>query len=351
MLDKLELILTMLSDSRFKNDVAAFKASRPLFVKYAWDLLVAVGAKRLLVGGVSLGRLMRQLRLKNSKLLESVLAILVEEGALRYSDGNYSFIREPVPPTVAQLSFLKEHYLGSLEWIEFVTLRAKKALLSGKPAELTGFEASKSLDLWEAIMDGAPHSFRRYAIRKFTRNIAKNSHVLDFGCGGGSGLEQILRETSIPIYLEGIDPSPKYLLRARRRLSKLKGQSAVVDENLGRLKLLTISPSSKSNDVFKQLERQKYDVVFLSLVLNHVPVDERSNLFQNLRSLLKPDGKLVIYQIINLGAFKRSPIWIMHVIPSHTEYPFKDEYLRQLKSVFPKVDVFFDGVVTISRNR
>ena len=88
----------------------------------------------------------------------------------------------------------------------------------------------------------------------------------------------------------------------------------------------------------------------MSLVLTHISVSERPKLFEAIRSLLVQNGALVIYQIVHLEKTKPSPIWVMHLIPSHVDYPYLAEYVRSVKTYFTTVATYLKGNVLIARN-
>lgn len=230
--------------------------------------------------------------------------------------------------------------------MEFVYSKAKETLVHGAAPKETGFEHEKSLDLWDTIMEESPYAARIIAVRKLAENLKKSAAVLDLGCGGGIGLETILKNTNKEIELSGAEVSKEYLERAKSRIKGIleETDNEVVRGNIGRLQYLQFDPE-------KWLPKEKkYDAVFSSIVINHITSEGREELFRNVRDILKDGGVFVIYQLIHQSRFKKNPIcWIMHTVPSHKEYPFREEYVAKLKRVFSSVEELLDGAIVIAK--
>jgi len=334
----------MLDEERLKQDLQAFAAIRPLFVNLGWGLLNELDCTDLIKKGASLKELMEKREIKNKKMLETILDILVGNGVLKHEKNKYSFVSIPQPNKKEDIDFLKKNYNRSMEWIAICFKDAKEVITSGKPKDKAGFDDEKGLELWDAIMCESPYSLRKKAILIFTKELKDGNSVLDFGCGGGIGLEQILLETSKNIFLDGMDTSGNYLERAKKRMQHLytNTQSEIIKRNIKKIQFTLFDPK-------KPLPKnKKYDVIFLSIVLNHIKEEKHAKLFKELKSMLKRNGRLVIYQLINQSKYNRVPIWVMHVVPSHQEYPFRETYLRNIKKNFRNVDCFFDGTITVS---
>lgn len=341
MLQKMRLLFRLLLDKRFRLDAQAFQASKPIFVGRAWDLLKELDLKKGLEDGTSLASLMKK-GIKNERMLECMLDILVTEKVLKFEQGKYFFLKEPEPITKKQFAFLHKHYSGSWVWVDFVTKKTKQTLVTGKPPLDTGFKHETTLDMWDAIMEESPHSFRKMAIEKLVKKLAPNSNILDLGCGGGIGLETILKHANKPLELTGAEVSYKYLERAKKRLTKLYKETnkKIVKENIKKVKFIAYKVK---NGIPKE---EKFDAVFMSIVLNHVPEKEREQLFSEIKKILKPKGTLMIYQLIHQSKFERNPIcWLMHTVPSHVEYPFREEYVATLKKQFGRVEEHLKGMI------
>ncbi len=341
LLSKLEIFLKLLFDTRFRMDAKAFQASSPEFVYRAWNLLKELNLKRDFENGITISSLKRK-GIKHERMLSCMLDLLVGQGILKFENHKYYFVKEPKPITKEQFSYLQKHYPGSTEWADFVTARARKTLLSGKPPKDTGFEGEESLRLWDAIMQESPHSFRKMAIEKMLSKVKPNASILDLGCGGGIGLKTILQNAKKDIFLDGAEVSSEYLEKAKNQIKKMSGhaKNKLLKRNLERVKLIHYD---KKDFVPKG---KKYDAVFISIVLNHLIENQREKLFQEIKEILKPNGFLVVFQLIHQSKFERNPIcWLMHTIPSHHEYPFKERHLKSIKNQFGKVKEHLNGII------
>jgi len=347
MLGKLKQISELAFDDRLKYDIEAFKSSAPLFINKAWNLLEEVGADTLLHNGITVNQLMEEKNIKNKEMLECMLDTLVGSGVLKYKDSKYFFLNSPKPATTEQMDFLQKYYAGSLRWIEFVSSKAKQTLVEGKAPKETGFEHEESLELWDTIMEESPYSGRIITINKFVSELKDDSSVLDLGCGGGIGLEAILRNVNKNIDIVGAEVSKEYLERAKIRIRKISSETTnqLIRDNLNRLQFIHFDPNKGMP------KNRKYDAVFISIVLNHIKPEKRGDLFKDIKDLLNENGILALYQLIHQSKFNKNPIcWIMHTVPSHIEYPFREEYIKELKNHFKSVEEFMNGVVVIARN-
>jgi 2-polyprenyl-3-methyl-5-hydroxy-6-metoxy-1,4-benzoquinol methylase len=328
---KLEVLIEFIFNKRFRMDKKALESSKPLFLNLAWKLLDKYGVIETLKKGSTIEAIMEKHQLKCKKMLECMLDNLVGDGALEYKFGKYYFIRPPAEYKETHKKFLEKYYPKSLEWVEFMYTRSVETLKSGRPYEDTGFD-SENLDLWDAIMLDAPYSFRGFTIKKLLKKVKPNADILDFGCGGGIGLQQFIELSKKPINLYGSDIS-KYILRAKTRIKKINKKN----KNIRIVKIFNKS----IDDLIKS--EQRFDAIFMSLVLNHIKEEHRSEFLIKIRELLNPNGYVGIYQIINQSKFLRSPIWVMHAVPTHFEYPFRRKYLERLNKIFSRVEVYLNG--------
>jgi ubiquinone/menaquinone biosynthesis C-methylase UbiE len=193
-------------------------------------------------------------------------------------------------------------------------------------------------------MREAPLPLREYSIEKFIRHVPEGARILDYGCGSGIGVESILRKSQKKVFIVGADPSTKYLSIARKNLRRLylTAKSDLLRENILRVRFVNSASLPKS---------ETYDAVFMSLVLNHVAEKERARLFKRVFRCLKAGGVFAIFQITHASKHDRSPIFLMHVIPSHKDYPFRDALAEDLRSVFGNASVKLNGTVFLAVKR
>ena len=329
-----------MSQNQLKDDLKALEMVRLVLVKLATTLLQELGVFDTIKTPKSLEYISTKCNIKNKKMLENMLDILVGYGILAYTQKGYLLIEMKNLNIKPAEDFLKKNYKESLEWIYFVNQFSSTTLTKNKPTELTGFEEEKAIYYWNKIMEQSPHSLRVLAITELYRNLNPGSLVLDYGCGGGVGLQQLIELSNKPIQLVGTDPSTKFFLEAQSRIGKLNFYDSTKNINKENIKF----------EDFKNLNKYtgRFDAIFISIIFNHIYERDHIKVFKKLRKLLKPGGKLAIVQLLDFSKYNRNPIWVMHNIPSHKGYPLRDNFVSGLKNTFPKVDIYLDGMVTIS---
>ncbi len=103
--------------------------------------------------------------------------------------------------------------------------------------------------------------------------------ILDYGCGVGT-LLRLLRASGVPGYLAGTDVSGGMLREAVRIWPPT-----------------TPSPLFRiQNGAATFLPPASFDLIVISAVLHHVPVEQRTDVYRELRRLLRPDGRLVVFE-------------------------------------------------------
>jgi len=131
------------------------------------------------------------------------------------------------------------------------------------------------------ISGEAPDYFARYKLeelrRVWTRRaLAEPAAVLDFGCGIGASLPH-LRAAFPAASLSALDVSQKSLDIAAARFP---GLAALVRYDGDAVPLPDASQ----------------DLIFSACVFHHIDAAEHVRLFAELRRLLRPDGRLVIFE-------------------------------------------------------
>jgi trans-aconitate methyltransferase len=108
-------------------------------------------------------------------------------------------------------------------------------------------------------------------------------NLLDFGCGIGNLYESVQKFLPYASYT-GVDKSEESVFQAQSRFSKNSTFQTLQSEN------------------WKQ---NRYDLIFSAGVFHHIPHDEHKNLLMELFVLLKPNGKLVVWEHNPLNPFTR----------------------------------------------
>jgi ubiquinone/menaquinone biosynthesis C-methylase UbiE len=101
--------------------------------------------------------------------------------------------------------------------------------------------------------------------------------VLDVGCGTGTLAITAKRLVGPQGTVHGIDASPEMIARARRKAAKAGVE--VIFEN-------AVAESLPFSDA-------RFDVVFTSMMLHHLPGEARRQCLREIRRVLKPGGRLL----------------------------------------------------------
>ena len=341
--EKMKILWKALTDTRLKNDIRAFREVFPFLIRLGWDFLDENGVLAKLNTAKTIKELMGETGVKNEKMLEAILDILVGASSMRYENDKYSLITSPPFPSIEGVKFLYANYPGSMEWISYMYDHSGEALMK-KPSNRTEFDDREAGRLWDIIMRESPHSFRKFAIQKLLSPLKDGSKVLEIGCGSGTGIEMMLYEGRKDLQITGIDPSRDYLKKAKEKLEFIYDVS---DQKLKKvIKDVRLETFNPKKGIPKD---EKYDAVFMSIVLNHIEHKKHFSFFRDVKEILKPSGAVCVYQIINQSKFQRTPIWVMYAVPSHTGYPFKDDYFSIFDRLFKDARSYFKGSIVYAK--
>lgn len=103
--------------------------------------------------------------------------------------------------------------------------------------------------------------------------------ILDYGCGVGT-LCRLLRAAGIPGQLTGTDVSTG-MLREAARLWPPASPPPVFQVQ---------------NGAATSLPADSFDLIIISAVLHHVPMHQRAEVYRELHRLLRPGGRLVMFE-------------------------------------------------------
>jgi ubiquinone/menaquinone biosynthesis C-methylase UbiE len=106
-----------------------------------------------------------------------------------------------------------------------------------------------------------------------------DEQVLDFGCGGGVGTRCIAASLTGGGEVTGVDTSSYFTKKARRRVEGL-ANARILHGEIGEL----------------DLPQQSFDLITIMHVLHDVVKDKRRAAIAALEALLKPKGRLWIYE-------------------------------------------------------
>jgi ubiquinone/menaquinone biosynthesis C-methylase UbiE len=108
--------------------------------------------------------------------------------------------------------------------------------------------------------------------------VAPGESVLDVGCGTGTLAMAAKRRVGDAGTVEGIDASAEMIDRARKKAKRAHSGAA-------------FRVASAESLPF---ETSRFDVVLSTIMLHHLPRAVRSQAIQEMRRVLKPDGRVLI---------------------------------------------------------
>ncbi len=107
--------------------------------------------------------------------------------------------------------------------------------------------------------------------------LQKDHRVLEIGCGIGTQTQLLAEYLNSDNQITALDISPKSIDIAKDRYDNYKGITWI------------------AADFVTHKMDEKFDVVLMPDVLEHIPVDQHKQLFANIRKVLKKDGFVLIH--------------------------------------------------------
>jgi ubiquinone/menaquinone biosynthesis C-methylase UbiE len=167
----------------------------------------------------------------------------------------------------------------------------------------------------ELLFRGTADVMRRQIIPPVTRHLrtrggAAGLRALDVACGTGRTLHQ-LRRTHPALRLDGIDLSPAYTDKARRRLRDAGDHGIALHE--GNAEHLPFPDAT-------------FDVVTSVYLFHELPRNARRNVIREMLRVAKPGGLIVIEDSAQL-AESSAIANALRAFPSEFHEPFYEDYL------------------------
>jgi SAM-dependent methyltransferase len=158
---------------------------------------------------------------------------------------------------------------------------------SGEPAEFDDYAAEYEGGLDNPVkrmMGNSPDQFiavkTRWLMRREPKLRTGGLAVLDYGCGVGSLMRVLVNEGARADFT-GCDISTGMLRQVEKRWPKALGKPPV------------LAPQQGARTPFAD---GQFDIVTVSAVLHHVPVEERPAVYAELGRVLKPGGRLYVFE-------------------------------------------------------
>ena len=161
------------------------------------------------------------------------------------------------------------------------------AYSSGEPAEFDDYAAEYQGGLDNPVkrmMGSSPDQFiavkTRWLMRREPKLRTGGLAVLDYGCGVGS-LMRVLAETGARAEFTGCDISTGMLREVAKRWPSRLGAPPA------------LAPQQGARTPFAD---GQFDIATISAVMHHVPVAERPAVYAELGRVLKPGGRLYVFE-------------------------------------------------------
>lgn len=158
---------------------------------------------------------------------------------------------------------------------------------SGEPAEFDEYAAEYEGGLDNPIkrlLGSSPDQFiavkARWLLRKEASLLTGGLSVLDYGCGVGS-LMRVLIGLGAKGAFTGCDISTGMLRQVERRWPRELGEPP------------QLAPQEGARTPFADAS---FDIVMISAVLHHVPVEDRPAVYAELGRVLKPGGRIYVFE-------------------------------------------------------
>jgi ubiquinone/menaquinone biosynthesis C-methylase UbiE len=163
----------------------------------------------------------------------------------------------------------------------------------------SGVNSNRAVVRWAARYDlliwfltlGRERRFREKLL--VPARLKAGESVLDVGCGTGSLAIAAKRQVGASGPVQGIDPSPEMIARARHKAEKAK-----LD--------ISFSHGSAESLVFSD---GQFDVVLSTVMLHHLRRDARAVAVAEMKRVLKPGGRLLV---VDFGGARNGKGPLMH---------------------------------------
>jgi len=246
--------------------------------------------------------------------LALIFVLLIEEPQTLKKFDNYCEYIKEVPAFSFNISCLKE----ALEAIKQNQTTKKPLTQADSKVEVTGFEAKYYDKLMNLITFGWYEGFINRAIKDI--GLKEGQKVIDFGAGTGKNaliMREFIKDKGEIVGVEiGKEMQEQFLEKAAK---------------FNNIKLLNQSIL----EPFKESEKGKYDVVFISFVLHGFTQENREKIIKNAYELLKEGG---IFAILDYNEFNvdKAPFYIKGAIRK-VECPLAEDFInRDLKEMLTK---------------
>ena len=160
----------------------------------------------------------------------------------------------------------------------------------------------------------------------FLEMNAKNSEILDYGCGVGTLIEKLIKFK--PKKIVGIDISEVSINKAKERIKELKGKVDFYVDNCEKT----------------QFDNNSFDIVYGSGILHHLKIDECLN---EIHRILKPNGSLLFIEPLGTNPIINLYRKLTPKSRSIDEHPFMNKDFEYIDNKFINMKIKYYGFLTL----
>ena len=155
---------------------------------------------------------------------------------------------------------------------------------------------------------------------------AKNSEILDYGCGIGTLIEKLIKFK--PKKIVGIDISEVSINKAKERIKELKGKVDFYVDNCEKT----------------QFDNNSFDIVYGSGILHHLKIDECLN---EIHRILRPNGSLLFIEPLGTNPIINFYRKLTPKSRSVDEHPFMNKDFKYIDNKFINMKIKYYGFLTL----
>jgi SAM-dependent methyltransferase len=160
----------------------------------------------------------------------------------------------------------------------------------------------------------------------FLEKNSSNSEILDYGCGVGQSLKNVIKYN--PKKLTGIDISEVSIKKAREAIQSLKPQVELLVDNCERTKF----------------KNESFDIVYGSGILHHLDITTCIN---EIYRILKPGGKFLFIEPLGINPIINFYRKLTPNSRSKDEHPLINQDFDLIERKFKKIKIKYYGFLTL----
>ena len=160
----------------------------------------------------------------------------------------------------------------------------------------------------------------------YLKKNAKDAEILDYGCGVGSFVEEVVKFK--PKKIVGIDISEVSIIKAKEKTKEFKTNVNFLVDNCEKTKFASNS----------------FDIVYGSGILHHLQINE---CLDEIHRVLKPNGSLVFIEPLGTNPIINFYRKLTPKSRSEDEHPLMDKDFKYIKNKFENTEIKYYGLSTL----